>query len=461
MKISALKTLAVSILVSGIVALGFAAPAQASAAANISSSTIALSTGTPAGFTAELAATTYHADTYTIDVGPSSSSGWTNMASCKDFAHKVDGNSSDCGVQSVEVVHLGTPTAVTGWTAFKTSGGQIRMNRVGGMTFVNNDTILITFSAGAFISPASNTTSQFEFKTLHTGGVTVDSAWAIFTVGTGSSSSSGGGSVGGGSVGGGGLSFPVVSTALGSACYNDVSIVPSSGAPSGGFYAFASDAPAGYFPAGLSLTRAGRLQGTLSSSLTYDSGQAYKRVLVQYFPAGTTSLLTANISGTVDLHLTNSSSCAASPTVSSSAAALTINASTGSAIAGSTVAIQASGLQSTASYTVTVQSTPQVIGSGNAVAGVVNSSVTIPAGLEAGWHTLTFTSTAADGSSVVSKVYFEVSATGTLVSSTTTIPAALANTGTDSKSGVYLGLGFVLAGLIALAGIQVARRRNS
>jgi LPXTG-motif cell wall-anchored protein len=91
----------------------------------------------------------------------------------------------------------------------------------------------------------------------------------------------------------------------------------------------------------------------------------------------------------------------------------------------------------------------------------VNSSVTIPAGLEPGWHTLTFTSTAADGSSVVSKVYFEISATGTLLSNTTTIPAALANTGFDSQKGVYVALGLLIAGLLALAGMQVARRRNS
>lgn len=134
---------------------------------------------------------------------------------------------------------------------------------------------------------------------------------------------------------------------------------------------------------------------------------------------------------------------------------LTMNASTGSLVAGSTVAIVASGLQSSAPYTVTVQSTPQTIGTGTASNGSVNSSVTIPSGLETGWHTLTFTSTAADGSAVESKLYFQISSTGTLLESTSTIPAALANTGTDAAT--PLGIAGVL--LLAGAALVLIRRR--
>ena len=165
-----------------------------------------------------------------------------------------------------------------------------------------------------------------------------------------------------------------------------------------------------------------------------------------------------NLMSSVELHLTNSATCTVSPASSSTSAALTINAATGSTVAGSSVAIQASGLQSTAAYTVTVQSTPQVIGSGNAVGGAVNSSVTIPAGLEAGWHTLTFTSTAADGSAVVSKVYFQVSASGTLLATTSTIPAALANTGFDAAPYLASGVLLALAGAVLLL---IARRRKT
>lgn len=154
----------------------------------------------------------------------------------------------------------------------------------------------------------------------------------------------------------------------------------------------------------------------------------------------------------------DSGSGSGSGSSSSVATALTMGAATGGVVAGSSVAITASGLQTTAAYTVVVQSTPQTIGSGNAVAGAVNASVTLPSGLEAGWHTLTFTSTAADGSAVESKVYFKVSSTGTLLSSTTTIPAELASTGLNVAP--YLSTGAVLA----LAGVVLmlfARRRQT
>jgi hypothetical protein len=141
---------------------------------------------------------------------------------------------------------------------------------------------------------------------------------------------------------------------------------------------------------------------------------------------------------------------------SSTSATLTINLSTGQLVAGSTVAVAASGLQATAPYTVVVQSTPQTIGSGNATAGAVNTSVTLPAGLEAGWHTLTFTSTGSNGSAVTSVTYFKVSASGTLLATASTIPAELASTGFDGLP--YLATG----GMLALAGVTImlfARRR--
>lgn len=140
---------------------------------------------------------------------------------------------------------------------------------------------------------------------------------------------------------------------------------------------------------------------------------------------------------------------------SSASANMTINASTGSLVAGSSVAIVASGLQASAPYTVTVQSTPQTIGTGTASSGSVNTSVTIPSGLEAGWHTLTFTSTAADGSAVESKLYFRISASGMLLESTSAIPAALANTGNNMATPLALAGGLVLGGFA----LMLIRRR--
>lgn len=162
---------------------------------------------------------------------------------------------------------------------------------------------------------------------------------------------------------------------------------------------------------------------------------------------------------TVNIQL--SSSANSSPTTSpatnpASGASLTLSASTGQLIAGSTVAIVASGLQPTASYEVVLRSTPQTLTSGNAVSGAVNTSVTIPAGLEAGWHSLTFTSTAADGSALESKVYFKVSAAGTLLSTSETIPAELANTGFEGSQ--YLSTAVVL--VIAGAAMMLYSRRR-
>lgn len=143
---------------------------------------------------------------------------------------------------------------------------------------------------------------------------------------------------------------------------------------------------------------------------------------------------------------------------SSATATITLGASTGQLVSGSTVAIVASGLQATAPYEVVVRSTPQTIGNGNAVSGAVNTSVTLPAGLEAGWHSLTFSSTASDGSTVTSVAYFKVSASGTLLATSSTIPAELANTGFDALP--FLATG----GMLALAGATImlfARRRYS
>ena len=146
------------------------------------------------------------------------------------------------------------------------------------------------------------------------------------------------------------------------------------------------------------------------------------------------------------------------PAVSSS---LTLSATTGQLIAGSTVAVSASGLQSTAAYTVTVESTPQTIGTGNAVSGAVSTNVTLPSGLEAGWHTLTFTSTASDGSSVVSKYYFKISASGTLLSTSSTIPAELANTGINAGTGISLLAGGLSLALVGAEMFMIARRKRN
>jgi hypothetical protein len=137
-----------------------------------------------------------------------------------------------------------------------------------------------------------------------------------------------------------------------------------------------------------------------------------------------------------------------------------MEAAIGAPVAGSTVTIIAAGLKEGAAWDVTVRSTPVVVGSGTiAFGGQLSQRVTIPAGLAAGSHSITVTSTRADGTPFSAVLYFTVSATGTLLSVSLTAPQ-LAATGTDLMVPSLVAGGLLVAGL-GLAGVSVYRRRNS
>lgn len=106
---------------------------------------------------------------------------------------------------------------------------------------------------------------------------------------------------------------------------------------------------------------------------------------------------------------------------------------------------------------VMVRPTPRVLSSGTSLGGAVNSSATIPAGLGAGWHTLTFSSTAANGSSVKQVMYFEVSESGRLLAKTSAMPAELAVTGVNQTG--YWQIAALLA-VFGMAVLAFARRRS-
>lgn len=135
---------------------------------------------------------------------------------------------------------------------------------------------------------------------------------------------------------------------------------------------------------------------------------------------------------------------------------LTIDLSIGGTVEGSEATVTATGLQEGNSYTVVVHSTPQTLASDTvAVGGAVTRTVTLPA-LEAGWHLLTFSSTWASGGPAVARLWFQVSATGTLLATSRTDPA-LAYTGVDDLGGtLFLGATALLAGIAMIA---VRRRR--
>lgn len=137
---------------------------------------------------------------------------------------------------------------------------------------------------------------------------------------------------------------------------------------------------------------------------------------------------------------------------------LAMSATVGMLVAGSSVQYSASGLQNGAPYSVVVRSTPKVLSSGTAIGGSVNNSATIPSGLGAGWHSLTFTSMAANGSIVNQVIYFEVSENGRLLAKTSVMPAELALTGGPDVTSV--GIAAAMALLSGLVFALFRRRRH-
>jgi len=139
---------------------------------------------------------------------------------------------------------------------------------------------------------------------------------------------------------------------------------------------------------------------------------------------------------------------------------ISIETAAGQPVAGAKVTIIQSGLQDGAAWSATVRSTPIIVGSGTiAVGGQLATTVTIPAGLAAGTHSITVLSTNANGSQFTSVLYFTVSATGTLLAVSTSA-IELAATGQDVAPSLFIAGGLLLAGA-AFAGVTVIRRRRN
>jgi uncharacterized repeat protein (TIGR02543 family)/LPXTG-motif cell wall-anchored protein len=159
------------------------------------------------------------------------------------------------------------------------------------------------------------------------------------------------------------------------------------------------------------------------------------------------------------------------PAPDATTATLNVNVALGDIVAGAEVTVSAAHLQNNSDYSVIVRSTPTTIASGTANnAGTVNVTATMPTGLSAGRHTVTFSGTTVDGTPFSRAFYVTISAEGTATylsdteeetatatTTTTTAPAtkSLAATGTDAAP---LGL---TAALLLLAGAAfIARRRR-
>jgi hypothetical protein len=104
-----------------------------------------------------------------------------------------------------------------------------------------------------------------------------------------------------------------------------------------------------------------------------------------------------------------------------------------------------------------LRSTPQILAQGRTVSSSFNTSVTIPNNLEPGWHSITFSATRSDGAALEEKVYFKINADGTLLASTTDIPAELAFTGVVTAGALPLS---IIVLLLGFAAFFVAREIN-
>lgn len=142
-------------------------------------------------------------------------------------------------------------------------------------------------------------------------------------------------------------------------------------------------------------------------------------------------------------------------------AAVDIQVPVGSAIANAPVDLDVDGLKDQTGYTVTVYSTPQIIDQGTIWSGRLNTTVRIPANLEAGWHRLVIEGTAADGTPWTEENFFKVSPGGMLLATSEVVPAELAMTGSNTQPVFYGAAFLILVGLGFLAANTTLRRRNN
>jgi len=159
-------------------------------------------------------------------------------------------------------------------------------------------------------------------------------------------------------------------------------------------------------------------------------------------------------------------------------ASIALDAAVGDEVAGATADVDGTGLAPGSSYQVVVESTPQTIGSGTIGADyLLDDTVTLPAGLEAGWHRLSLSGTFAGATTLTRELWFQVADDGTLAATSETAPVdpgdpdpagpgsggtgpddtttpsgddALAGTGADVTGPLGLALLLLVAGCVAL-----------
>lgn len=139
--------------------------------------------------------------------------------------------------------------------------------------------------------------------------------------------------------------------------------------------------------------------------------------------------------------------------------AFTLPTAIGQPVAGQTVGINASNLALNTNYSVILRSTPQVLEQGTTTATFMNTTVTIPAGLEPGWHSITFSAVRSDGVATEQVAYFKISDSGMLLQTSSEVPAELAMTAAPKGDQWSLGVLLAVLGIGLVAAVYTYRRR--
>lgn len=171
-----------------------------------------------------------------------------------------------------------------------------------------------------------------------------------------------------------------------------------------------------------------------------------------------TAVLSFTAAGTCVVRATaaaNSTFTAASTDVTfqigalATALALDLAIETGNAITSAPVTYSLSGFRPGSAWDLVLRSTPQTIASGVVDGtGSLRGSTVIPAGLAAGWHSLTLSGTSIAGEPVSTTTWFEVGADGTLQAEQPNDPSKTAADQKDVPSALLAETGAALPGAL-------------
>lgn len=140
---------------------------------------------------------------------------------------------------------------------------------------------------------------------------------------------------------------------------------------------------------------------------------------------------------------------------SATAVTLDLQAAIGEEIAGAELSYTATGLKSETSWDLIMRSTPQILAAGQVSKdGFVLDSVNLPNDIEPGWHSLTWTGTGTGGNTIMTTLWFKVSADGLLVETSSVEPSEDGGESNMPATGAsFTANSFATALLMALLGL--------